>query len=86
MIQPRVLVIDDDYGDSEAIQKAFLREVDPAERCDFSFCSGQTDGRNSLQTVLAAVGDGWPPEPGRAWWSLGAPGRGLLSKATSGER
>lgn len=70
MIQPRVLVIDDDYGDSEAIQKAFLREVDPAERCDFSFCSGQTDGRNSLQTVLAAVGDGWPPEPGRAWWSL----------------
>jgi DNA-binding NtrC family response regulator len=77
MTKPRVLVIDDNYGDSlvdgdkiPAMQAAFIREVDPSGRCEFSFCSGQEGGKNSLPKVTDVVASGWPPSPGRAWWSL----------------
>jgi two-component system C4-dicarboxylate transport response regulator DctD len=72
MIKPRVLVIDDDYGDSKALQADLISKVDPSGRCEFSFCSGQTDGRNSLPKVMNAVESGWPPDASRKGqsWAL----------------
>lgn len=77
MIKPRILVIDDDFGDAPldrtqaaAMQAAFVREVDREGVCEFVFCSGQEEGRNSLQKVRTAVERGWPPTPARDWWSL----------------
>jgi two-component system C4-dicarboxylate transport response regulator DctD len=70
MIRPRVLVIDDDFGESKALQADLIDKVDPSRRCDFSFCSGQADGQNSLPKVLEDVANGWPPDPsqrGQSW-------------------
>lgn len=70
MSQPRVLVIDDDYGDSPALQADLKTKIDPTTRCDFSFCSGQANGSNSITRVLEAVESGWPPAPsqlGQNW-------------------
>lgn len=61
--KPRVLVIDDDYGDSPSLQADFARMVDPNGRCEFTFCSGQEGGRNVLSSVMAAVEARWPPAP-----------------------
>jgi two-component system C4-dicarboxylate transport response regulator DctD len=72
MIKPRVLVIDDDLGDSRALQADLIDKVDPSRRCEFSFCSGQADGQNSLSKVLEAVANGWPPDSSRRGqsWAL----------------
>lgn len=77
MTKPRVLVIDDDFGDdppngrtSTAMQSAFAREVDPDGTCVFSFCSGQKEGKNSLPRILDVVGGAWPPAAAEGWWSL----------------
>src|SRR5437868_6181731 len=70
MIEPRVLVIDDDYGNSEALQADLIEQIDPSGRCEFYFCSGQADGRNSLAKAIEAVEARWPPADslsGRAW-------------------
>lgn len=70
MSKPRVLVIDDDYGKYPALQKDLIAKLDPAKRCEFSFCSGQADGRNSLTKVIEAVEEGWPPATsckGQTW-------------------
>ena len=50
MTRPRILVIDDDYGRYAALQKNLIAKIDPAGRCEFSFCSGQNDGRNSCRS------------------------------------
>lgn len=61
-LKPRVLVVDDQCGDSPTFQKKLIRDLDPAGRCEFSFCSGQVDGRNSESKVIEAVSSGWPPD------------------------
>lgn len=76
MIRPRVLVVDDDYGDSQTnldeVQSDLIGNLDPSGRCQFAFCSGQVDGKNSLSKVLEAVESGWPPVPSRRGesWAL----------------
>lgn len=70
MIKPRVLVVDDDYGSSQVLQADLISKIDPAGRCEFDFCSGQVDGRNSMPKVKEAVASGWPHDPsrrGRNW-------------------
>ena len=70
MIKPRVLVVDDDYGPSQVLQADLIEKLDPSGRCEFAFCSGQADSRNSIETILDAVATGWPPdrcERGRNW-------------------
>lgn len=77
MIKPRILVIDDQYGDSRSadgatreMQEFLVRSVDPGGRCEFVFCSGQDNGRNSLRKITDVVDGGWPPRHGGASWSL----------------
>lgn len=72
MIKPRVLVIDDDYGNSRVLQKDLISKIDPSGRCEFSFCSGQIDGHNSMSKVLDEVASGWPLDalPSRQGWAL----------------
>lgn len=72
MSKPRVLVIDDDYGESVALQADFVSRVDPSGRCKFSFCSGQMDGRNSLPKIIETIESGWPPivSPEYESWAL----------------
>lgn len=72
MIKPKILVIDDDYGNYKALQKDLLAKIDPSGRCEFTFCSGQTDGRNDLVSVLEIVEGGWPPESSgcNQYWAL----------------
>src|SRR5574337_333343 len=74
MIRPRILVVDDDYGDSgkelDEVQSDLVNKFDSSGRCEWCFCSGQADGKNALPKVLEAVEQGWPPGPGRDWWAL----------------
>jgi DNA-binding NtrC family response regulator len=72
MIKPRVLVVDDDWGASPALQSGFVSKVDPSGRCEFVFCSGQVGRRNSLDTVMDAVASGWPLDScrGPQGWAL----------------
>lgn len=72
MIKPRVLVIDDDWGDSPALQEDFVNKVDPAGQCEFFFCSGQEEGTNSLAKIITYVESGWPHSATRAdaAWAL----------------
>lgn len=60
-LKPHVLVIDDQYGDSKVFQNKLIRDFDPSGRCEFAFCSGQIDGRNSLPKIMEAVEECWPP-------------------------
>lgn len=68
--RPRILVIDDDYGESRALRDGFVSKVDPGARYDFEFISGQRDGQNSLPAVIDHVGRGWPPRSAAPHWAL----------------
>lgn len=69
-MKPRILVIDDVYGASKALSRGFARTVDPRGHCDFTFVSGQVDGRNSLPAALSEVARGWPHREPRSDWAM----------------
>lgn len=70
MMKPRVLVIDDEVAKSDVEQEYLKRSFDPDGRCEFAFCSGQVEGKNSMSKVREEVAKGWPHEASRTNWAL----------------
>lgn len=75
MSKIRILVIDDQYGRWDAHRQAFLDAVtDPAVALsrlwEFTFCSGQVHGRNSLAAIDEIVREGWFGATATDVWSL----------------